>query len=218
MSNLSHYCNICEADIVKFSPYGKIKRNNALCPVCTSLERHRLFKCWFDTFKNQLPTNAKILHFAPEEFLAKHFVKIANENYLSADIKVGRAMKVEDITKLSFSDNSFDFIFCSHVLHHVIDDDVAISELYRVLANNGTLALMNSVGDTKAKEINNILPNGSKYFKRFYNKLELRDKLLNRGFKVEIVIGKDLVSNVDEAFKLSISQNGLIFICTKQQV
>ncbi len=42
-----------------------------------------------------------------------------------------------DITKLSFEDNSFDVIFCNHVLEHILDDRKAMGELYRVLKPGG---------------------------------------------------------------------------------
>lgn len=211
MSNFSQYCNICTSHIDKFSPYGKTNRSNALCPKCTSLERHRLFKSWFDLFKRKLPIGSKILHFAPEEFLIKHFVDISKENYLSVDIKLGRAMKVENIINLSFANDSFDFIFCSHVLHHIQNDDVAIKELHRVLKNEGTLALINSTTSGKTKEVQ------YSYFKRVYNNTELKDKLTSFGFDTQLISGGDLVPDKAEAFRMGISQPQLLFICTKNK-
>ena len=46
-----------------------------------------------------------------------------------------------DITNLRFSDSSFDLIVCSDVLEHIHDDELAFSELARVLRNGGTLIL-----------------------------------------------------------------------------
>ena len=65
--------------------------------------------------------------------------KIAEKsaNYITADIQVGRADVVADITNLNFEDEFFDFIICNHVLEHVSDEKVAYSEVRRCLKRNG---------------------------------------------------------------------------------
>jgi SAM-dependent methyltransferase len=42
---------------------------------------------------------------------------------------------------LPFGDNVFDKIVCSEMLEHVLDDDQAVRELYRVLKDDGELAV-----------------------------------------------------------------------------
>ncbi|MBE0480220.1 MAG: class I SAM-dependent methyltransferase [Dehalococcoidia bacterium] len=44
-------------------------------------------------------------------------------------------------TKLPFKDQVFDKIICSEVLEHIMDDDSGVKELYRVLKNDGKLAV-----------------------------------------------------------------------------
>jgi len=46
-----------------------------------------------------------------------------------------------NITSLPFREASFDKIICSEVLEHILDDHQAISELVRVLKDEGTLAV-----------------------------------------------------------------------------
>ena len=43
--------------------------------------------------------------------------------------------------KLSFDDESFDYVSCIHVLEHVYDINQSISELYRVCKNEAVVAL-----------------------------------------------------------------------------
>lgn len=43
----------------------------------------------------------------------------------------------EDLTALSFANDTFDLIICSHVLEHIVDAERAVSEMYRVLKNSG---------------------------------------------------------------------------------
>lgn len=47
-------------------------------------------------------------------------------------------MQKEDITNLSFKDNLYDMILCSHELMHVPDEKKALNELFRVLKPGGT--------------------------------------------------------------------------------
>ena len=42
-----------------------------------------------------------------------------------------------DIQDMPFEDNTFDVIFCNHVLEHVDDDKKAMSELHRVMKPGG---------------------------------------------------------------------------------
>lgn len=51
--------------------------------------------------------------------------------------KVNLEFKVEDAMNLSFSDESFDVVICSHVYEHVPDADKMFSEIYRVLQKGG---------------------------------------------------------------------------------
>ncbi|HSV88269.1 MAG TPA: class I SAM-dependent methyltransferase [Bacteroidales bacterium] len=41
-----------------------------------------------------------------------------------------------------YDDNAFDFIICSHVLEHIVEDLQAIGELYRVLKPGGKSIIM----------------------------------------------------------------------------
>ena len=132
-------CNICGWQGRKFTDfdcgYSRIYAD-AECPNCRAHPRHRAFYFFLNT---ALPTDRQIrlLHFAPESIIEKTFRQYGNIDYLSVDIEPGRAMQLEDITRLSFEDDSFDVIFCSHVLEHVEDDKTAMRELRRVLKPGG---------------------------------------------------------------------------------
>ena len=129
-------CPICGWSGKEFLPFGVITRKNAQCPNCESLERHRLYYIYL---LNKIDTNKniKVCHFAPEKSISQLFQMFKNIEYISCDIRPEAAMQVQDITKTTFEDNTFDIIFCSRVLEHIEDDKKAMRELFRILKPNG---------------------------------------------------------------------------------
>jgi len=140
-------CPICKSQFRIFEPFGLIKRENARCHTCGSLERHRLlFKFLHDRtdFFKEKSTPFEILHFAPEKFFYDILLNISDINYVPCDLypelfdyKGSEKVRKVDITNIPFESNSFDFILCNHVLEHIPDDNKAMSELYRVMKKSG---------------------------------------------------------------------------------
>jgi len=122
----------------KFLPYGYVNiRENVLSPGTLSLERHRLLWLYLQRETDLFAKLYKVLHLAPEQAFYKRFKKIKNLDYITADLYSPLADVKADITNLPFDDNSFDVIFCNHVLEHIKDDTKAMQELYRVMKPNG---------------------------------------------------------------------------------
>jgi len=122
----------------KFLPYGYANvRENVLSPSTLSLERHRLFWLYLKNETSFFSEKHRVLHFAPEQSFYKRFRKMKNLEYTTTDLNSPLADVKADICNLPFNDNSYDFIFCNHVLEHIPDDTKAMQELYRVLAPNG---------------------------------------------------------------------------------
>ena len=124
----------------KFLPYGYGKqRENALSPSTLSLERHRLMRLFlrYDTEFFTSKEKIKTLHIAPEQCFLDLFRKQNNLEYITSDLESPIADVKADICNLPFDDNSFDVVFCNHVLEHIMDDTKAMQELYRVLKKGG---------------------------------------------------------------------------------
>ena len=124
----------------KFLPYGYGKqRENALSPSTLSLERHRLMWLFLrdDTDFFTSKEKIKTLHIAPEQCFLDLFRKQNNLEYITSDLESPIADVKADICNLPFDDNSFDVVFCNHVLEHIMDDTKAMQELYRVLKKGG---------------------------------------------------------------------------------
>lgn len=145
-----------------FLPYGYgNQRNNVLSPSTLSLERHRLLWLYLqnetDFFQSELDSDSpvtqnkriklrkdaetssalKVLHFAPEQEFYKRFKKQTNIEYTTTDLLSPLADVKADICNLPFEDNTYDIIFCNHVLEHIPDDTKAMQELFRVLKPGG---------------------------------------------------------------------------------
>lgn len=140
------YCPCCQGSFSRFLKKGNGLefRSNAVCPSCGSLERTRLLYLYLKNETDIFDNKSKILHFAPEDILKKHL--LSNSNYLDVDLNPLLASCQMDITDIDCSDNSFDYIICSHVLGHIPDEKKALDELFRVLKESGSLfflSLMN---------------------------------------------------------------------------
>jgi ubiquinone/menaquinone biosynthesis C-methylase UbiE len=65
------------------------------------------------------------------------FESLPNLDYITGDIESPLAKVKMDIHDIPFEENTFDVIFCNHVLEHVEDDILAMKEMRRVLKPGG---------------------------------------------------------------------------------
>ncbi|WP_405608723.1 class I SAM-dependent methyltransferase [Polaribacter sp. Asnod1-A03] len=124
----------------KFLPYGYGKqRENALSPSTLSLERHRLMWLFLRDGTDFFTSTKKLktLHIAPEQCFLDLFRKQKNLDYITSDLESPIADVKADICDLPFKDNTFDVVFCNHVLEHITDDTKAMQELFRVMKKGG---------------------------------------------------------------------------------
>lgn len=82
----------------------------------------------------------KMLHFAPESFLRQTF-EDRFAKYETADLYMKGVDHKVDMQNLPFDDASYDFVFASHVLEHIQDDEKAVSEVRRILKRGGVAIL-----------------------------------------------------------------------------
>ncbi len=192
-----------------------------VCPNCGSSERHRFA---YHALKDTLVKNAdKTLHFAPEQFIEPWLRSISRE-YLSVDLMSPSAMERMDITTLQLEDNRFSLVWCSHVLEHVENDRKAMAELYRVLRPSGIAVIMVPVygaityENPEARSPEDKL----KHFKqedhvRLYG-LDIKDRLQETGFKVDVLNVSDIPIESVNLFVLDYPSTKEIFLCTKPKV
>ncbi|MDQ3678049.1 MAG: methyltransferase domain-containing protein [Actinomycetota bacterium] len=133
-------CPVCRASLTAFEPAGQ--RKGAVCPCCSSRERHRALWILFAERPHLLSTARSLLHFAPEDFLRKRLAAIPALRYITGDLDPRRADLPLDLMDLKLPDEAFDAVLCSHVLEHVPDDRLAMRELHRIVKSGGWLIVM----------------------------------------------------------------------------
>ncbi len=132
----SRECTVCMCRVRRFVPFRG--RSDAKCPVCGSLERHRLQVLYLRMATDLFDGRPKrMLHVAPEKHMSVPVRKAPGLDYTSGDFAQGRAMVRLDVTAMDFPDGHFDVVLCNHVLEHVEDDRCAMSEIRRVLKPGG---------------------------------------------------------------------------------
>jgi SAM-dependent methyltransferase len=189
-------CPVCHHHFRKLLPYGYVSsRENALCPSCLSLERHRQIWLFLQAKTDFFSTPAKMLHIAPEYCFIKRFGSMPNIDYYSADLESPLARVKMDIQHIPFEDNVFDVIFCNHILEHVDDDRLAMQELFRVMKPGGWGIVQSPVNLDRATTYEDrSITSPDERLKHFGQKDHVReygrdyaDRLRNTGFNVEEV-------------------------------
>ncbi len=225
------YCPCCEQGFSTFLPYGTILRANAICPSCKSLDRHRLLLLFLKNKTNLFDTSQrkKLLHIAPEKANQtvlrnlKHIDYTAGDKFTDGyDSAYAKGTINMDITSIDFPDNSFDAIICSHVLEHILDDRLAMRELYRVLRPNGFAILQVPIDMNRTETYEDwsittpegrLAAFGQYDHVRWYGR-DYANRLQESGFLVDVNdYAKSFSPN--EAFKYGIDSTEDIYFCKK---
>lgn len=208
----------------KLLPYGYEgrQRENALAPASLSLERHRLLWLYLKKETEFFTAPQKVLHVAPEQCFYGRFRAMPNLDYLTADLDSPIADVKMDIHNIQYPENTFDVVFCNHVLEHVQDDLQCMRELCRVLKPEG-LAIM-QVPFEKGRKVTDEDPsitNPEERIRRFgqYDHvrvygLDYAERLNQAGFKVTAVNYTQSLSK-EEFQRYALMPNEVLYVCSK---
>lgn len=216
------YCPVCKKTAKRFVPYGLPPREEACCIHCGALERHRLTWSFFERRTNLFDGEGKrVLHIAPERQFVKLLRNRIGAGYLTADLFNPRAMVKMDITDIRYEEDSFDVVYCSHVLEHVDDDMKAMREFRRVLKPTGWAVLLVPItAETTFEDPSVTDPQerlrlfGQDDHVRRYGP-DFADRLREAGFSIEIVEPQDfLTSSEISTMRIGVDGEDKIFLCT----
>ncbi|MEL6486468.1 MAG: class I SAM-dependent methyltransferase [Pseudomonadota bacterium] len=124
---------------------GGMKRGSNRCPVCLATSRERLVWFWLsDAGKGfRLGHGITTAHFAPERGLSKRLIE-NSQTYSAFDLDPAIYGHVSDVRKADLSDLShlpqehFDLVVCNHVIEHVPDVNLALTQLLSIMKNGAT--------------------------------------------------------------------------------
>ncbi|MCH5330257.1 MAG: methyltransferase domain-containing protein [Alistipes sp.] len=190
-------CPVCGCRRRKFLPYGYVSpREDALCPRCLSLERHRLLWLWLTRETDIAAQRPALLHIAPEASLMKRFSKIyapTPERYVTADLESPLAKMHFDIKEIPIADESFDFVICNHIMEHIDDDRRAMREVLRVMKHGARGVILSPVDPSRAETFEDDSVTDPAERTRIFGQYDHRriygrdyaDRLRSAGFEVE---------------------------------
>jgi SAM-dependent methyltransferase len=216
------WCPVCERSSRRFKQYRHHPNPEAQCVHCASLERHRFVWLYLQNRTDLFDGRPKrVLHVAPEPCFDERLKQRLGDGYLTADLMSPRAMVKMDVTNVQFPDNSFDVVYCSHVLEHIPDDRRAMREFRRVLKPGGWAILLVPITSEHTFEDPSVVDPaerlrlfGQEDHVRTYGP-DYSQRLAEAGFDVAETNVCDLVSDT-EAIRLGIAQcAGLVHECRK---
>ncbi len=216
-----HYCPVCHSHVRKWRPVTYGAAANLQCPVCFSLERHRLDWLFLSQRTNLLDTTPKrFFHVAPESFIIPNFRKVDSIQYITGDLKRYSAMIQLDLTAIPFRAGFFDTIYCSHVLEHIQDDRKALAELFRISKPGGWAVLQVPITVEKTLEDPTILDPAER--ERVFGQhdhvrrcgLDYVDRMRAVGFNSKIFPAGEIITAQDSSC-LGIQLARMVIYCEK---
>ncbi len=237
----NYYCPFCKHSFRKLLPGGSDlpvikekniigagRRNNCVCPRCYSTDRDRLIYHYLKNYSNIFKDHLKVIHIAPSGGLKALLSGLKNLEYQQGvkyheGFYYSKDISIIDITDLSFEDKSFDVIICNHVLEHIIEDGLAMKELYRILKPGGWAILQVPISftidetyenpeitDPKDREVHfgqfdHVRIYGGDYIQR----------LRNAGFKVEEINPYIDWKDENKLDRLAVNRKEHLFIAHK---
>jgi len=217
-------CPVCEKSFRKFLSYGSkvAHRDGVLCPYDLTLERHRLM-WWYLQHKSDFFTaQKKVMHVAPEQCFLDKFKAQKNLDYTTGDLMSPIADIHFDLHDIPLEDNTYDVIFCNHVLEHVEDDHKCMTELYRIMKPGGWGIFQVPIDYTRAETYEDAsITSPEEREKHFWQYdhvrlfgLDYPDKLRAAGFEVEKY---DYHQEIDEAKykKMRFQDDELLYVVRK---
>lgn len=198
-------CPLCGSRRRKFMPYGYVtSREDALCPRCLALERHRMIWLWITRHTDLLERRPRLLHIAPEVSLMRHLKPLYgnSSNYITADLESPLADLHFDVQQIPLSDGSVEVVICNHLLEHVEDDRVALRELHRILCHGGWGILLVPEDRRRATTFEDDSVTDREERTRLFGQYDHRrvygrdydDRLRSAGFRVERIPCRDIAT------------------------
>lgn len=181
---------------------GGMRRGSNRCPVCLATSRERLVWFWLSKAGAgfRFSEDAATAHFAPERGLSKR-LRENSKTYSAFDLDPSIYGHVTDVVQADLSDLShlppahFDLVVCNHVIEHVPDVNLALTQLFSIMKTSSTAILQVPISmklersielpidSTEAERIEKV---GQHDHLRLMTRSDYVNHLIKAGFVVEI--------------------------------
>lgn len=220
------YCPICgwKGGVFYHQAAGATVLRNRICPGCGSFERQRfLHECMRRKDPSFLSLEGAFLHIAPRRQERPAFQGERQMRVISGDVSLkvltetqGHCRLQMDVQRIPLRSQSISALFCIHVLEHVSDDALALSELHRVLQIGGIAYIMVPFAPGAEKTTEWGRPNP--YWFDHYRDYSLSDfGAALKGFDWECIQRSDIFTR-DEFTRFGIPDDQAIFRCVKREI
>ncbi len=181
-------CSVCDNN---FSKFIQLENNELLCPNCGCLPRTRRL---LELIENEGSLSTKkLLHFSPPKGFRSKLKQLGLGAYITTDYEgefdADKWLNIEEIEE---PNNKYDIIICYHVLEHIIKDEQAMGELYRILKPGGVCFIQTPFKEGEIYEDYSITSKedrlehfGQDDHVRIFSVSGLKSRLIKKGFNVE---------------------------------
>ena len=213
-------------DYKAFSDFYDVKlfdgvKQDVVCPVCSSLPRHRILAKWCEEHKDKL-VSSKILYFAPERGMTT-WLKANKIRYTTADLFAWDVDLKLDIQATGLPDGAYDVVICNHVLEHVGSYMTALKEIRRILSPDGMLICSFPVSlDVDTVDEDPDAVSEEQRLRRYGQSDHVRlfgrksDELIkSAGYDVSVIKGEDYPKNIAPVVGPGAYDINILFVCKK---
>ena len=201
------WCNICGWAGEGFD--GDAHSESAMCPTCGSIARDRfLFWC----FASRTPRRRKLRVLETSPRLGHEYRAAMRRwfSYRSSDFDLGAHLAdiALDLQKIDLPDDSIDVLITPHVLEHVPDTRLALSEIRRILSAGGRTYLQVPLlqGSTAPPLEPEFHADNTKVYWRFG--WDLTTMLRTSGFAVRVLVTDEFARQLVASSAAAPDQSG----------
>jgi 2-polyprenyl-3-methyl-5-hydroxy-6-metoxy-1,4-benzoquinol methylase len=165
----------------------------------------------------------KLLDFAPSPTFSKHLKRIGITHVSTDLMRTDMDINLDICDMSTQQSDTYDFIICSHILEHVNDPDIALSELFRTLKRGGQAILMVPLFNRVENTIENSQFNTEelrwKHYGQFdhvrlFSRTDFINKIKEAGFELNVYTRSDFDKTVTD--KNAISDNSKLYVGFKR--